>query len=380
MVKISEPEATYMSQQLNQQLNEQATVIIECLQQKLKEGGLSVHLHFELEGVFKFSDGEKLSQTHLDFINQALVNEKIPGKLVTEFWSNQWEYVSLFAGQSPLQEAQCLTNVISLLPNIASQVGISETVIKPVIWCGDTGQMASGSKQIFNATPRAVHIPNAIQINVSVSDSEGQNLVANSAIGEFIQAKLMESSFECALFFLPEEDAFERLKLKTKYGLSAELCSPDDISGGHQGSIALYRKVGKHNQPLGCEPILYDHRNTVIAQHENWQATARVEHRLGAASELYNVYINVLYVLLNVYEAVNDYNQQKDLPAVLQATRELPISLFDTDGELGAISVFEHSTWFSNAITSVMRSSENDCGEHLKSLILSKYQKQRILI
>lgn len=365
----------------NREIDEQAKAIIVMLQQVFKKHELVVHLHFELEGIFAFKNGQKLTQSHLRLLNQALKSEGIPGKLVTEFWSNQWEYVSSFSGQTPLEEAQYVSKVVTLLPTLAKRIGIAETIIKPVIWGGDVGQMALGSTQIFNTNTRSVHIPNAIQINVSVSDITGKNLVAHSKLGELIQACLIETSYECALLFLPEEDAFERLKLKTKYGLSAELCSPNDISGGHQGSIALYRKVGKHNQPLGCEPILFDHRNTVIAHHDNWQATARIEHRLGASSKQYNVYVNVLFVLLNVHQAILAFIGSNELN-VEETThsKALPKSLFDKDGSIGATRLFEQSKWFSDAIHSITKGKDDDCGERLKSLILSQYQQQRILI
>ncbi|MDX2368873.1 MAG: hypothetical protein QNK36_10775, partial [Colwellia sp.] len=176
--------------------------------------------------------------------------------------------------------------------------------------------------------------------------------------------------------------------LKTQYGLAQELCSPVDISGGHQGSIALYKKLGKHNQNMGEEPLLYDSHNNVLSVQQNWQKTARIEHRLGAASIQYNPFINVLYGLINVLDAVQAYEQESRLLTDNFTPISLPPSLF-TDKKnadvLGAFDLFKASTWFSDSInlieektTSVKAKSVLDCpmklGDKIQQAILAQYQ------
>ena len=272
----------------------------------------------------------KLAAKHFSHINKALQQAKIEGQLVAEYWHNQWEYVSLFAGQRPLKEAQNLDQVMHLLPKLFAQLGFDNTLIKPVVWSGDHGQLALGSKNIFTEKMRAVHIPNAIQINVSVLDNDANNLVAKGNFGEILQRCFLNTSLANCLLYMPEPDAFERLALKNKYGLAQELCSPTDISGGHQGSIALYKEVGKHNQPMGVEVLLYDQHSQALVSEQNWQKTARVEHRLGAASMAYNPYVNVAFALANLVDALEAYHedQGEKLLAIPFTEQALPTQMY----------------------------------------------------
>ena len=66
--------------------------------------GFKPVVHFELEGVFEATNNRQ----GLDYpgVNRALARLNIDGELKTEFWDNQWEYVSLFKGQTPLKEAK----------------------------------------------------------------------------------------------------------------------------------------------------------------------------------------------------------------------------------------------------------------------------------
>ncbi|MDX2369026.1 MAG: hypothetical protein QNK36_11590, partial [Colwellia sp.] len=216
---------------------------ITLVQNYLDRLGYRAQIHFELEGCYRFKNN---ADQKLDFsqINQCLRELNIEGEIVCEYWRNQWEYVSLFNGQTPLKEAHNLQQVITKLPQLFQQLygknSVIETLIQPVVWSGDQGKLITGSSQIFTNDTRAVHIPNAVQLNVSVLDSQGNNLIAKEGFGEYLQNCFLQTSLECCLLYLPEEAAFERLALKTQYGLAQELCSPVDISGGHQGSIALY--------------------------------------------------------------------------------------------------------------------------------------------
>ena len=364
---------------------------ITLVQNYLNRLGYTAQIHFELEGCYRFENNreQKLDFSH---INQCLRELNIDGEIVCEYWRNQWEYVSLFNGQTPLKEAHNLQRVITKLPRLFQQLygknSVIETLIQPVVWSGDQGKLIAGSSQIFTNDTRAVHIPNAVQLNVSVLNSHGENLIAKEGFGEYLQNCFLRTSLECCLLYLPEEAAFERLALKTQYGLAQELCSPVDISGGHQGSIALYKKLGKHNQNMGEEPLLYDSHNNVLSVQQNWQKTARIEHRLGAASIQYNPFVNVLFGLINVVDAVQAYEKETSLLTDSFTPISLPPSLFtdkDNSANLGAVDLFNDSTWFSESInlieekmTSVKVKNALDCpmmlGDRIKKAILAQYQ------
>jgi len=366
---------------------------ISLLQNYLEQLGYQAQIHFELEGCYQLEQAKNhTKKLNFGSINQYLRSLGIDGEIVSEYWQNQWEYVSLFNGQSPLKEAMNLHQVIAYLPQwfeaLYNRNGVIKTLIKPVVWSGDKGKLARGSSQIFTHDTRDVHIPNAVQLNVSVLDKKGNNLIAKEGFGEYLQYCFLSTSLECCLLYLPEEAAFERLALKTRYGLAQELCSPVDISGGHQGSVALYKKLGKHNQNMGEEPLLYDKYNKVLSVKQNWQKTARIEHRLGASSIHYNPYVNVLYGLLNVVDAIEAYESNKYLSPPQFAPIPLPMSLF-TQGEdatqVGAIDLFKASSWFSQRLNSVQDKFNHmklnttlDCsmplGDKIKQMVLDNYQ------
>ncbi len=363
---------------------------IILLQNYLQSLGYRAQIHFELEGCYQVDSAVGSKERTLDYtaINQHLRQLDIDGEIVAEYWRNQWEYVSLFNGQTPLKEACNLSTVIEkipqLFPRLYAAEGVNKALIQPVVWCGDKGKLADGSGQIFSHDTRAVHIPNAVQLNVSVLNSKGENLIASHGFGEYLQQCFLQTSLACCLLYLPEEAAFERLALKTRYGLAQELCSPIDISGGHQGSVALYKKLGKHNQKMGAEPLLYDQHHRVLSVAHNWQKTARIEHRLGASSVSYNPYINVIYGLLNIVDAVHAYQQNNLLIDKVFTDTALPISLYNHGQELGAIELFQQSTWFSHSLNEVQEKYNRlksmpalDCtrqlGDKIKQAILASY-------
>jgi len=374
-----------------QKINHLAQKVILIQQQYIKQLGFVAHVHFELEGCFDLTNAN-INQVDLAKLNQLLHWHQIDGEFVSEYWQNQWEFVSAFNGQSPLTEARNLDKVITSLPLWLKQIHHTEikTHIKPVVWSGDNGQLADKSNDIFSPINRDVHIPNAIQINISASKvasaKENINIIATTNLGEHLQQSFLQTSLPCCLLYLPEEEAFERLLLKTKYGLAQELCSPIDISGGYQGSIALYRKKGKHNQKLGQQPLLYDQNNNVLISEYKWQQTARVEHRLGASSLQYNAYVNVVFALANLISAIEKYLDNAELENIVVQT--LPLSLMSSKTQLGAIDLFKQESWFAAAINGLEKKLTreykntlafdfNDAqywGTQLKSYILAKYQ------
>lgn len=367
-----------------QEMNNVAAAIISLLQEYIRQLGFTPVIHFELEGCYVPGARQAL----LDYaqVNRQLRAFGIEGKLIPEYWQNQWEYVSDFSGQPPLKEAANLAFVMANMARIMASQGVAEVLIKPVVWAGDRGKLAQGSKTIFAGQNRDVHIPNAIQMNVSALDASGENLIPNAHFGEYLQQRFLQTSLACCLLYLPEEEAFARLQLKTSYGLENELCSPVDISGGHQGSVALYKEHGKHNQKMGEEAVLYGQDNRVLVSEHNWHRTARVEHRLGASSLRYNPFINIIFALLNLIDALEVF-VRGNCRGCLQDVRPqpLPPSLYDRDGQPGAVTLFERDHWFAESIGRVVTElNENRkitasgideaCGHQLKEQVLSCYQ------
>lgn len=318
--------------------------IAHCLS-LLQNQGFRACVHFELEGLATMPRGQELPY---QVVNDWLRARQIPGQLKKEYWQGQWEYVSDFAGQSPLEEAVSLANVMALLPAKLRSMGAQQVCLSPVAWYASAHRYTHGSGSIFGNKNGAVHVPNAIQVNVSVNDAHGKNLMPDSGLGEWLQYHLLQNSVHCGLLFLPEEDAYRRLALRTDYGLDAELSSPWELSGGHQGSIALYKEKGKHNQPMGVKPLVLDAKQSPIASIHDWRATCRVEHRLGATSEHYDPFINVLFVLLNVLDAIASWQKAQVVPEF--SATPLPTSLMSNSEHTGAIALFQQDIWFAARI------------------------------
>jgi hypothetical protein len=360
--------------------------VIQHLLNVLEVKGFKTLVHFELEGVFEL----RVNHKNLDYVavNQKLKKLDIDGELKSEYWKNQWEFVSLFNGQSPLKEAQNLVRAMQVLPAIMCQHGASKVLMEPVSWGADKGRYVHGSGAIFSLDTRSVHIPNAIQMNVSVENKQGDNLFAQQGLGEWVQYELLINSYACCLLFLPEEDAFKRLALRQDYGLDAELSSPVILSGGHQGSVALYKEIGKHNQAMGLEPLFFASDNSVLHYAGDWRKTARVEHRIGATSKNYDPYLNMVFILINVLEGVSKW-QRDTFPPIFE-DKALPVSLYDQknkqDGQekLGALSLFKNDHWLVNKIDFYCQDIPNinpiDLGAKIKEMMLSKYQRSVITL
>jgi hypothetical protein len=354
--------------------------VIQHLLNILKTKEFKVLVHFELEGVCEL----RKVQQKLDYegINKKLANLNIDGELKSEYWKNQWEFVSLFNGQSPLKEAHNLALAMKTLPAIMCQHGASKVMMVPVAWGADKGRYVRGSDAIFSLDTRSVHIPNAIQMNVSVENKQGENLFAQKGLGEWIQYELLVNSYACCLLFLPEEDAFKRLALRQDYGLDAELSSPVVLSGGHQGSIALYKQIGKHNQAMGLEPLFFATDNTVLHYAGDWRKTARIEHRIGATSKNYDPYLNMMFILINVLEGISKWQKAESLPKF--EDKVLPVSLYDQydlqngQQKLGALSLFKNDSWFVNKLNYYCQDMPNNngvgLGEKIREMMLSRYQ------
>ena len=383
-------------------ISEYAKLAVEVLQRQLAQRGYKPHVHFELEGGYvPQSSTHRAGHDTLDFdtINQVLAGMSIQGQLKPEYWRYQWEYVSVFQGQSPLKVASDLESVIKILPTLLKKNGADEVYIKPVIWNGDRGRLAPDCDSVFSADIKPVHVPNAIQINISAVDMNNENVIPNHGVGERLQRCLLDTSYECSLLYLPEQEAFDRLRLKEQFGLSRELCSPNDLSGGHQGSIALYKEKGKHNQLMGDIPLLYDSKLNVIASRQEWRPLSRIEHRLGASSKLFNPYVSTVFALANLSDALTASSKNIDqmdgqrmvaskcdvngMPHTESNSRKLPDSLYSRGDKLGAVELFERGMWLENKINQCVKETRSDkidripadLGSLLKQAILSFYKK-----
>lgn len=363
------------------EINRLATMAIRVLQHHIGSYGYIPRIHFELEGGYRRCDPQK--EIDFDAINLALKKLNILGELKREYWQNQWEYVSDFAGQSPLKEAEDFASATQVLPKLLKRFGACEVIIRPILWQGDQGRLEAGCNNIFSTDKRPVHIPNAVQVNIS-ADKDGKNIIPVDGFGERLQQRLLDTSFECCLLYLPETEGYQRLKLKQDFDLDAELSSPHELSGGHQGSIALYKDKGKHNQPLGLTPLVFDHQHRVIASSQSWHSQSRIEHRLGAASMQYNPYVNVAFALCNLLETIIEVEQNQ--PMVEAPKHHLPVSLFSENGQPGAFEVFDEGNWFNQAINRSLAAIKNtnnqfaqvrdDLGDALKRSIIDQYKRK----
>ena len=80
--------------------------IIQFLQAHIKLLGFRPVIHFELEGCYASNNKDNVATLNFEAVNSLLFSHHIDGELVPEYWTNQWEYVSNFNGQSPLKEAE----------------------------------------------------------------------------------------------------------------------------------------------------------------------------------------------------------------------------------------------------------------------------------
>ena len=338
-------------------LSEYSIEAIELLQAEIEALGFKPVIQFELEGTYRPS----LETKGLDYeaLNKQLEARNIEAVMKPEYWQYQWEFASEMKGQSPLKAAQDLYWAIEELPNLLKEYGAQTVHIKPVCW-GKTKEHRPLDDKDFEKIDRSkiVHVPNSVQINISVQDAKGCNAIPHDEMGERLQLQLLNSSYECSLIYLADEEAFCRLSLKQDYELDDELSSPSDLSGGHQGSVALYKEKGKHGQMLGayCEE----------SESYHWQPLSRVEHRLGASSLQYNPYLNCAFALLNLFEALTAPTEAKENKRF--NARAMPRSLEES------YELFKQSRWFEEQLNGVNKfARKQKLGSALKAEILKYY-------
>lgn len=337
---------------------------INLLHAEIRHLGFEPVIQFELEGTYR---PHLTGRIVLDFdtLNKKLRQQGIQGIIKSEYWQFQWEYASEMEGQTPLKVSHDLNWLIKNLPDLLSEHGAHEVFIKPVCW-GEEGEhrpLLNKDFEEINLSKR-VHVPNSIQINISAKNKQGVNALPNSNLGEFLQYHLLETSYECCLLYSPEKEAFSRLSLKQDYGLHDELSSPCDLSGGYQGSIALYKDKGKHNQFLGE----YDS----IKKIYHWQPLSRVEHRLGASSQHYNSYLNCAFALANLSDSLVALQEKKSIPHF--GIKKMPNSFEQ------AYELFIQGRWFEARFNQLSNDSNQLClGTLLKSEILKYYALENII-
>jgi hypothetical protein len=138
---------------------------------------------------------------------------------------------------------------------------------------------------------------------------------------------------------------------------------------------------------MGLEPQFYGLKNSVLTYSGDWKNTARVEHRLGATSSAYDPFMNIVFILLNTLDALQRWQASDSLPPDYVA-KDLPGSMYDgqtlTERQVGAITLFEKSDWFSNSIdrycTNLLRDLEGSLGESLKAAFLQQFKPNFILL
>jgi hypothetical protein len=328
-----------------------AKIAIEILQLHIESLGFKPVVHFELEGGY-VGTSENANAHSIDFAmaNLELDSYDLQGEIKPEFWPCQWEWASKFEGQSPLKAANNLARAIKHIPKVLKNHGASAVFIRPVIWNGAHGRIASASQNIPEDNNLPVHVPNSIQINVSALNAQNENAIPIDGLGEILQNCFLRTSRKCCLLYSPEAEAFERFGLKKNYNLEKELSSPQDISGGHQGSIALYKEFGKHNQKMGEKSIIYGENGEEIMVSYDWKPLSRVEHRLGSASLQYNPFVNTVFALANLSDAIMiNSKAHKPYWTSEEQNFELPTSLLD------AYELFEQSNWFESKINEVAK-------------------------
>ncbi len=347
-----------------EQITRLSKVAIQLLQEDIAAMDLVPIVQFELEGTCLPANNSDSEQEHfLDFpaINRTLKQKNIQGKFKPEYWEYQWEWAANMEGQSPAKAAQDLADIMVLAPPLLQQHGAKDVSIQPVLWAGTLPNRPLLEKDQSDVSlEKPVHIPNAIQLNISAINTQGDNALLQDGLGEILQNRLLITSHTCCLFFAPEDEAFARFQLKDEHNLHKELSSPHDLSGSHQGSIAFYQQIDKHNQPIG----------------QNWRQNCRVEHRLGAASHLYNPHLNCTFALANLSDAIQLARQAQSTEAKLESfEKTLPASLHNEPGQSpGAFSLFENNEWFANKLDALSKGSNQDVGTQLKKAICLFFQ------
>lgn len=285
----------------NNIFNSKLLQLINLLNYKLKQLNYYSAINLELEGFYELDTMIKPANLYNSF-NDKLTKLGIKAKLKSEFWQNQWEYESNF---NISNINKIITDYENFLANIDKIFAPAQPIIKPVIY--NWQQLKFNLHKNY---PRPIHVPNAIQLNISLWQN-GKNLCAQENYLNFLQNLLIDNSINNLVFFLPNQAALDRLLIKEQYNLQDKLMSPDDISGGNQGSIAAYLKLNKknkpNNMPINLENITYQ----IAPNQANWQKNARIEFRLASSSYDYNLNLHISFILIIILESIIRYDKNR---------------------------------------------------------------------
>lgn len=305
---------------------------IVLIQNYLESENIKPSINIELEGVYL--DNHNLSQNEFyQKANLQLKNLGIKAKLKPEFWHNQWEYESDFQIGNTVQ---AIDSYKRFLENI-------DTIFAPQI-----SKLQPINYDWQKVKDLTIHIPNSTQINISLWN-QGLNMLANKNYAFFLQNLLIENSINNLIFFIPNQENLDRLFLKEKYSLQEKLMSPNDISGGNQGSIACYLEKNKKNLPNDFD-INVDDLNYKILDHEHkWQKNARIEFRLASASLEYNLELHIFFVMLIVLESLISYQENQNYQAT-KNSYPIPEKFYHQE-EDNIVLRYKNNSFFKNKIT-----------------------------
>ncbi len=305
--------------------------VIVLIENYLELENIKPSINIELEGVYL--DNENLSQNEFyQKANLQLKNLGIKAKLKPEFWHNQWEYESDFQIGNT---AQTIDGYKKFLENIDAIFAPQIPKLQPINY---------DWQKVKDLT---IHIPNSTQINISLWN-QGLNMLANKNYAFFLQNLLIENSINNLIFFIPNQENLDRLFLKEKYSLQDKLMSPNDISGGNQGSIACYLEKNKKNLPNDFDISADDLNYQILNREHKWQKNARIEFRLASASFEYNLELHILFVMLIVLESVISYQENQNYQAT-QNSYPIPEKFYHQE-EDNVVMRYKNDSFFKNKI------------------------------
>jgi hypothetical protein len=256
---------------------------------------IQLSFNLEIEGLYQQNDNLTKLQ-YYQKLNQKLKSYNINAKIKEEFWHNQWEYETNFQ----IGELNKIRSDFALFSkNITDIFAPNKVLLEP---CKYNWQKDEKGKNI--------HVPNAIQINVSLWQN-GLNLLADKKYAYNLQNLLIKNSVNNLVFFIADQASLDRLLLRNEYNLHDELMSPHDISGGNQGSIAYYAEKNKKNVVNHLDTDFTKLKYAINKSVEDWHKFARIEFRLASSSKAYQLDLHLLFILINIYLATEYFAPQK---------------------------------------------------------------------
>jgi len=263
------------------------------IEKTLKERQLKISINIEAEGGYRINESNFDENNFYNQTNQRIRNLNINARIKPEFWANQWEYESDFQISNV---NKVLQDYDKFLDNLNEIFEPQTPIFEPILF--DWQKTKEG---------KSVHIPNSVQLNLSLW-KDNKNFLVDKDFACLLQNLLIENSINNLIFFIPNQAALDRIFLRNEYDLWEELSSPNDISGGNQGSIGCYLELNKKNQPNTKEGFFNEYKN-------NWHERARIEFRLASSSLNYNIYLHTFFVMIITFEAILTYQEtSKNIP------------------------------------------------------------------